>query len=461
MTTPYPVDTEPTSGLRRIRLSGRMDALSAGAIQDAIAFDFALYWYQRLLEGNRLQEAMRSFTRQYSSRQWVLGAMPVVWLPSDEWLEKSVLQPAAIPDTGIQPIAKSEKRQVELLKAVTPVSIYFEPQPSLFPSLLINSQPAVKMLTLDSDAELNARIEIVCDAGGRTSAFRATRPLKTGFNSIDMRDIEFPVLYDLIESDERRIVNFEVSVWVEDVLVSQETRSVQWRARREWLSSPEALPYVPSFVVPMSQAVADLVRDAERILSQIGHPRDRFSGYFKNQAERADNTDLQMKAIFQALRDRELKYITPPGSPVYVPNPTTLELEDEETRHVTEDSSSPAGISGQLVRLPDDIVRRGHGTCHDLALFLAAAAEYVNLRPLLVLLPGHTFFGLWLDQHAHDSFWRTAKSGHRVFRSTIGDRWMILQSELQELVEKDSVRLLEATYVTNRYATYEQARRAV
>jgi hypothetical protein len=216
---------------------------------------------------------------------------------------------------------------------------------------------------------------------------------------------------------------------------------------------------LPSFVVPMSQAVADLVRDAERILSQIGHPRDRFSGYCKNQAERTDNTDLQMKAIFQALRDRELKYITPPGSPVYVPNPTTLELEDEEARHVTENSSSPAGISGQLVRLPDDIVQRGHGTCHDLALFLAAAAEYVNLRPLLVLLPGHTFFGLWLDHHVHDNFWRTTKSDHRVFRSTIGDRWMILQSELKELVKKDYVRLLEATYVTNRYATYEQARR--
>jgi anti-anti-sigma factor len=36
MNSPYPIDLETSSGLRRIRLSGRMDALSAGKVQDAL-----------------------------------------------------------------------------------------------------------------------------------------------------------------------------------------------------------------------------------------------------------------------------------------------------------------------------------------------------------------------------------------------------------------------------------------
>lgn len=36
MNHPYPIDTETASGLRRIQLSGRLDALSAGPVQDAL-----------------------------------------------------------------------------------------------------------------------------------------------------------------------------------------------------------------------------------------------------------------------------------------------------------------------------------------------------------------------------------------------------------------------------------------
>ncbi|GAB6039689.1 STAS domain-containing protein [Endothiovibrio diazotrophicus] len=36
MSTPYPTDLEPTTGLCRIRLDGRLDALSAGSVQDAL-----------------------------------------------------------------------------------------------------------------------------------------------------------------------------------------------------------------------------------------------------------------------------------------------------------------------------------------------------------------------------------------------------------------------------------------
>ena len=491
-TSPNPV--VPRSFLYRLLCTGLGTAVVGwgGAVQDTVAADFALYWYQRILEGATVVEAMRSFASQYTDRQWVLGAIPTVWVPSQEWLETPLLgapaaeAPPEVVDeeraplealgpskTSPEPATEGKRPRRLPLGGEKPappdrealeIEIGFSPQPSLFPSLLINRQPAIRELTLDASRDATCRLEIVCDAGGQTSAFREVRPLRKGRNAIDVSATEFPALYGLIDSDERRIVTFEVSVSVDGELLDQETRSVPWRARREWLDSREAWPYVPAFVLPMSQAVGEIVSEAERVLAQIGNPRDRFSGYSRGKAHRAERARNQMKAIFHALRDRGLKYITPPGSPVYVLDPAVVETDGDPRKKEpaaaekdeTEAPELPtvARVSGQLVRLPDDVLRRGHATCHDLALLLASAAEYVSLRPLVVLLPGHTFFGLWLDDEAQSEFWKENQGAGRE----VGERWTISQRALEEQVnDKKTVLLLESTLVTNAYATFERA----
>ena len=51
---------------------------------------------------------------------------------------------------------------------------------------------------------------------------------------------------------------------------------------------------------------------------------------------------------------------------------------------------------GQKVRGPSDILDRRVATCLDLSLLYAACAEQAGLNPVIVLVAGHAFVGVWL-----------------------------------------------------------------
>lgn len=61
------------------------------------------------------------------------------------------------------------------------------------------------------------------------------------------------------------------------------------------------------------------------------------------------------------------------------------------------DVSLPAGFerTGQRIRRPEELERRGRGTGLDRSLLFAAALERARLAPLLVLVPGHVFAAVW------------------------------------------------------------------
>lgn len=425
-----------------------------GICADAIAADFALFLYQRLAEGSSLPEAVRSFTSRVAASQWVTGGLPTVWIPSLEWVTDPVLLEPEPEPTSRGAVAEPTTLETEPI--VPRISVDFRPQESLFPSLLINGHDPIRSLTITANGAFDARIELECDIGGRSSSYNWTQSLVRGPNPLLPKRIGFPVLYELIHSREPRMVTFQASVWVDDTLVAQTTELVRWRAEREWLDSEDSYAYLSSFVLPMSKAIAVLVHDAEGVLAQIGDPLQSFSGDRNDEVEASAVADLQMKAIYQALRGWSLKYITPPGTPVYVLDPS-----DDPKKDPDLSGSSPVGrerrsvMSGQLVRLPEDIVERRHATCHDLALLFAAAAEYVDLRPILVLIPGHTFFGFWRDKRFQERFWQSDPNLVKGF----GDTWMIPAERLPRLVEDEEISVVEATLVTNPIATYEQAKR--
>ena len=56
--------------------------------------------------------------------------------------------------------------------------------------------------------------------------------------------------------------------------------------------------------------------------------------------------------------------------------------------------------ASQRVRRPTEILGQGNGTCLDLALMLAACLEFIGLRPVLILSPGHAYAGWWRDEAA-------------------------------------------------------------
>jgi|GEM_PF-3779158 len=472
-----------------------------GMLTDEVATDFAAYWYQRAIEGMTLPEISHSFVQRSGGAQWVRGAMPIVLSPHPNWLSEPVidttrtrtfadsisqqvkfdplpLEAMKTAPTEDQPIAVEPPNENDQVGSTAPppgsisitavesmvtvgapqinppqVAINWAVRRSIFPAQLINGRSPITSFSLESDRDFNGRIEVECDIGGVKSAVRRLLRFTTGSNPLmsDRLTYEFPVIYELIGSDERRVIAFTVSVY-EQELIAQETIHANWLSRRDWLNDDEGWPFVGAYVLSMSGAVAQLVNTAQGILSQIGKPGDRFEGYPKNDSELTRVT-TQMRAIFQAVRSLGIQYITPPGLPVAVFNPIRMSPADiDETEEIVE-PFVPHNEASQIVRTPEDILTRSHGTCHDLSLLFAAAAEYVGLYPVVILMSGHTYVGYWTSRDAHQTFWRGSSA------ATPGtEPWTISHAQLGELVADGHIQVLEANMAAHPQASIEQAK---
>ncbi len=135
------------------------------------------------------------------------------------------------------------------------------------------------------------------------------------------------------------------------------------------MAAPELLA---AFVRPNDAAVDHIIRDAAAALAKAGRVT-AIDGYRSRLKTRAYEI---AEAIWIALAERGITYVLPPAS---------------------------FERSGQKVRSPSDIVERRIGTCLDLSLLYAACAEQAGLNPILVLVAGHAFVGLWLKDEDFSS----------------------------------------------------------
>lgn len=96
-----------------------------------------------------------------------------------------------------------------------------------------------------------------------------------------------------------------------------------------------------------------------------------FDGY---QSGNADQVLLQIFAIWNVMQRHGLKY-----------------------SDVTTTAAENNGVYSQHVRLFDESVKASQANCVDGSVLLAAMLRKIGLRPALVLLPGHMFLAVYLD----------------------------------------------------------------
>lgn len=134
----------------------------------------------------------------------------------------------------------------------------------------------------------------------------------------------------------------------------------------EWSFTPSQ-ELMAAFVTPNHPAIAKICSDASSLLAQwTGNPS--LDGYISADPDRVKK---QAAALFGAVQQCNIKYAVPPAS--------------YET-------------TGQRVRLCGTILQQRLGTCLDLSFLFASCLEFMGLHPLLVLLKGHCFAGVWLDE---------------------------------------------------------------
>ncbi|MCB0919716.1 MAG: DUF4011 domain-containing protein, partial [Actinobacteria bacterium] len=151
----------------------------------------------------------------------------------------------------------------------------------------------------------------------------------------------------------------------QEKVVGSHTTELQALAYNFWLGAPIqlAMEVLASYVQPNAAALQSVLSEAA---GQSGAP-SRLLGY---QTGLRDDVDVQVEAIYDAIRSRDIRYINPPAS---------------------------WALAGQRIRTPSEVLEARMGTCLDTTLVLAAALECLGINSTVWLVEGHAFLGYWRD----------------------------------------------------------------
>ncbi len=173
----------------------------------------------------------------------------------------------------------------------------------------------------------------------------------------------------LARQAESEVGTLMVGVTVDEDEEVLTTFPLEVMAPTAWMGTSVLPELLAAFVRPNAPVLAPLLKDAsERLRAATGDAS--LSGYQSRDPKRVWRTAA---ALYEAVQARGTSYISPPAS---------------------------FEVTGQKVRTHEQVIEGGQGTCLDLTVLLAALLEQTGLHPLLVVVQGHAFPGVWLTDFA-------------------------------------------------------------
>lgn len=182
---------------------------------------------------------------------------------------------------------------------------------------------------------------------------------------------------------------------------AQAEKDVTILAGNQWKASPLqlALETLAAHVQPNAAAITNLMpKVSDRLQAITGS--SAIDGYQSDDPVRADAI---AQAVFEAMRDTDIRYAEPPAS---------------------------WGLDGQKVRTPAEVLDGRLGTCLDTTLTMAAALEQAGINSMIWVLNGHAFLGYWRIDSALPNVSTTEAI------------------DVVNLVDLDQIRLVETTMLT-------------
>jgi hypothetical protein len=318
------------------------------------------------------------------------GAGVVLWSRRDLLAGRSAGYDEAEAEVArVRPARRAPAARVETPRLAVQEALSVEARPfqRINYSLLHNDQrmfDTFRLHKLVPDSIRGVEVEVVLYAGGDSYPYRTALEVKDSVT--DLRDrIRVPLTSTVLRAFRESIRSvIYVGVRVGGEVLFQDTWRVTLVPVEEWTDDNEGGKWLPSFVLPRDPAVLTVVDAAYPIIRAIREDgQAAFDGYQSiNSRAPGDakyrTVEGQVKALWSALTYQfDLRYINPP--PTY-------------------------SQQSQRLRTPSEVLRSRSGTCIDLALLLAACLEYVDIYPVLFLLPGHALPGYWRDSEFQDTF---------------------------------------------------------
>ena len=221
-----------------------------------------------------------------------------------------------------------------------------------------------------SEADIeNLMLRIYADTGLVQPFEQGIQMVRAG-ETLELRELR--VLLNgayLASLTERVSCTLRIEVCQGELCLAEVQRDITALAYDEW----PGLKYFPdllaAFVTPNHPVIAELLRAASKWLEQwTGRPS--LEGY---QCQDANRVKQMAAAAYAAIQEKNITYANPPSSFETV---------------------------GQRVRLCDTVMEQRLGTCMDMTLLYASVLEAMGLNPVLVLMRGHIFAGVWLVEES-------------------------------------------------------------
>lgn len=182
-----------------------------------------------------------------------------------------------------------------------------------------------------------------------------------GRETVDFSDLPFtPDLTSTQELTENEKSSLVCKVFKDGEVVGQSVSGFELLVSNAWKIG--AWELYASFITPNHPVISQVCKQISSTLSTLGF-RNSLEGYQSGSSERIEEL---VRATYQTLSTIGVSYIDPPQF----------------------------WTSGfQRIRLPDQVLGEGLGTCADLTPLAAACLEHIGLSPVVVFVNGHVFPG--------------------------------------------------------------------
>lgn len=159
----------------------------------------------------------------------------------------------------------------------------------------------------------------------------------------------------------------KVEIFEEDQKVTEVMWAMDLHSPETWLWNDATNEILAAYVQPNHPIIREVLDEAVAILKRQGE-FVALSGYQAPQHVRP-----MVKAIYQAMVDRDLTYSNPPAF-----------------------WDSPGG---QKIRNAQTVLEEKVGTCLDTAVLFASLLEAAGIYPVIALIPRHAFVGFWTAEY--------------------------------------------------------------
>lgn len=179
----------------------------------------------------------------------------------------------------------------------------------------------------------------------------------------------------LAEITESVMAAVTIELRKEDDVVCGCSSQMQILAYDQWQGSGSYRDLLPAFVLPNHPLIPALMHEISERLRKWKKPTS-LEGYQMGDPNRV--RDLAA-AAYAVIQKKNITYANPPAS---------------------------FSVPGQRIRTPESVLEQHLGTCMDMTLLYAACLEAIGLHPLLVLMKGHIYAGVWLRKRTPEELRR-------------------------------------------------------